>query len=133
VSIATLTTPITEEAFTAAMRAAVEERGAAYTYPAVDDEVARAEGWRDNTGQCQYQNAAGEPACLIGLALSKIDPSLVPEYGSVVGADHYLRGYGAPQAVQLAASAAQSYQDTGETWGLALDAYERTLEERRTA
>jgi hypothetical protein len=126
-------TKITEEAFTAAMRAAVAERGADYVFPGFEDEVSRAEGWRDEAGMCQYRNSADEPACLIGLALHKIDPALVPPHGAVKGADLVLGELGAPYALQIAASEAQDTQDGGQPWGLALAAYSEVLAERAAA
>jgi hypothetical protein len=125
-------TYITVRQFTEAMRAAVAERGENWVYPA-NDQVAHDTGWRDGRGFCQYTTADGEPGCLIGLALHKIDPSIVPAYGSLMGADLTLKAFGLPHSVQVAAQSAQSAQDDGETWGEALAQYERALEERRLA
>ena len=72
-----MTVQITRENFTAAMRAAVAERGEDWVYPERVSELA-APGWRPKRGhECVYVLPDGSPACLIGLALYKIDPALV--------------------------------------------------------
>jgi hypothetical protein len=119
----------TIEQFTAALEAAVAERGKDYIYP---------RGNRDYTtesGTCVYSTPGGEPACLIGLALHKIDPSLVPEYGIVSGATDVLRALvdaDDPESEEFnlflnAADNAQGAQDMAKTWGKALTTYKATL------
>jgi hypothetical protein len=125
-------TTITARQFTEAMRAAVAERGEDWVYPA-NDQVAYDTGWRDSSGLCQYTTLDGEPGCIIGLALHKIDPSIVPAYGTWAGASLILRGFGLPGSVLIAAQVAQAAQDNGKSWGEALARYERELEERRLA
>lgn len=111
---------VTEEQFTAAMRAAVEERGADYVYPVWDR--AGADDYHDKYGTCKYSTPDGTPACIVGLALSKIDPALVPPYKHNAGA-HDLNVLGAGSDLAYAAFAAQQEQDDGGTWGSALEQY----------
>lgn len=111
---------ITEAAFTAAMKAAVKERGADYIYPA---------DARDADGNCVYSLPDGTPACLIGVALSKINADYVPKdepFGGTPAAGA-LASLGAPPLVQRAAQRAQNMQDCGRTWGAALDRYLKIL------
>lgn len=111
---------VTEEQFTAAMRAAVEERGADYVYPVWDR--AGADDYHDVHGTCKYSTPDGTPACIVGLALSKIDPALVPDYSANYGA-HGMVVLGARSNLAYAAGVAQQEQDAGGTWGSALEQY----------
>lgn len=113
---------ITEEEFTAAMEAAVAERGEDFVYP---DE------WRDEYSEaCRYSLPDGTPACIIGLALHKINPALVPTYDNTERALDVFEAIGdVPQNVALAAQRAQSQQDADKTWGVALEAYKDALEQ----
>lgn len=129
---------ITEERFTVAMRAAVADRGEYWVYPQLivdgEDEskfVNEDDEWHDD-GMCIYVHEDGTPACLIGLALSKIDPELLPAYGShsnACPATELLRSLGAEDRVCVAASVAQAMQDAGRTWGYALRRYESVFHE----
>lgn len=108
---------ITEAQFTKAMQEAVAERGEDYVYRV-----------RVN-GSCVYVDADGSPSCLIGLALSKINPSRLPDYHhprNSIPALTLLDGI-VPDAVAWAADDAQTIQDTGHTWAEALKAYNRRL------
>lgn len=125
-------TTITVRQFTEAMRAAVAERGEDWVYPA-NDQVAYDTGWRNSSGMCQYTTLDGNPGCIIGLVLHKIDPSIVPAYDTWAGATPILRGFGLPDSVLIAAECAQVAQDNGKNWGEALARYEQELEERRLA
>lgn len=102
------------------LQIAVDERGEEYVYRA--DE-------RDLNGNvsCDYAESDGSPSCLIGLALSVIgvDPtwlSVGEDLGwagcgiEVLGDD-----LGLPRKVSDVFSAAQIAQDTGSTWGTALE------------
>jgi hypothetical protein len=119
---------VTVESFTQAMRDAVAERGESYVYPAGEP------GWRNDGGDCVYRTPDGAPACLIGLALHKLDPSLVPGHESTDGAWAVFRGLAVAgrvsavvaERVGVAADIAQTRQDYGNTWGEALDAYLET-------
>lgn len=116
---------ITEAEFTAAMEAAVAERGEDFVYP---DE------WRDKTkrdifgpdGPCLYSLPSGEPACLIGLALFKIDPKLMPDSG-YVGSVSELVGNGVIRfespLLADAAAEAQDSQDLKNPYGVVLQQY----------
>lgn len=101
----------TEEQFTQAMRDAVAERGEDFVYSV-----------RSPTWRCNYTEADGSIGCLIGLALSKIDPSLVPKHRSQIPAIGVLSSL-TTEKVAEAANKAQYEQDTGKTWGEALSMY----------
>lgn len=108
----------TDDQFTAAIRKAVEIRGADYLYPTPEFIERNPEyaDWRTAGNHCKYQ-AAGEPACLIGLALHLIDPELVPDEHSFQDADSVLEELGFDPGVARAALTAQTLQDEGESWG----------------
>ena len=127
-----MTVEITRENFTAAMRAAVAERGGDWVYPAEGSELAE-QGWRSKEwGACVYVLPDGSPACLIGLALYKIDPALVEGLeGENVTALRLLQRLGVEDGeLYWAAQDAQDAQDLGEAWGNALKIYERAMNER---
>lgn len=126
-----MTVQITRENFTAAMRAAVAERGEDWVYPAEGSELAE-QGWRSEEGTCVYVLPDGSPACLIGLALYKIDPALVEGLeGENASAFRLLHRLGVEDGgVCRAARKAQRTQDGGGTWGNALKIYERAMNER---
>lgn len=109
---------ITEERFTQAMRDAVAERGRDWAYPQ-DPE------WRRPNGGCRYFLESGEPACLIGTALSKlgVGPDQVREGQDAWNLLRKLHGtVRVPKWIDSAADA-QRAQDRDGTWGEALDAY----------
>lgn len=129
---------ITPEEFTAAMIAAVQERGAHYTYPAPSSVATtnhqsfpvygtKIDAYHGPMGECKYSTPDGTPACIIGLALHKIDPDLVPSYSNSGPARAVLAGFGLGDEVQAAADAAQRTQDTGGSWGMALREYKQVL------
>ena len=126
-----MTVQVTRENFTAAMRAAVAERGEDWVYPAEGSELAE-QGWREEEGTCVYVLPDGSPACLIGLALYKIDPALVEGLeGENVTALRLLQRLGVEDGeLYWAAQDAQDTQDVGKTWGNALKIYERAMNER---
>ena len=114
-------TTITRENFTAALERAVAERGEDFVYP---------EAWMTSANACQYSLRDGTPACIIGLALSYIDPELVPDSFYFGAVDGVLEDLGVEDgALIIAARAAQIRQDRGYTWGRSLDAYKAVLEE----
>ena len=125
-----MTVQITRENFTAAMRAAVAERGEGFVYPAQGSELAE-QGWRSEEGTCVYDLPDGSPACLIGLALYKIDPGLLTHVGfQVDSASRVMSRVGVQdEMLLLAADMAQDEQDVGVSWGKALSEYERVLSE----
>ena len=128
-----MTTTITRENFTKAMREAVAERGADYVYP-VDSVEARETGWRNATpgydsmgdASCVYALSDGTPACIIGLALYKIDPELLAHVSDLYdSAQAAFRILGVTdRGLMSAARGAQICQDDGETWGSALEEFE---------
>jgi hypothetical protein len=106
---------ITTEQFTQAMKDAVAFRGEDFTYP---------EGWRDgNYGQCRYQYD-GNPACIIGEALSRCGVELQSKWEGM-GCAEVLEFYLKVTDPKLlgAAQSAQSMQDNGDSWGGALKLY----------
>ena len=115
---------ITRDQFTSAMHAAVAERGQDFVYPKEEP------GWRllSQTGikGCRYvREDVMEPACLIGVALSKCGVPLTQLRGMEnAGAYQVLGALGfADTVVRSAASEAQQAQDAGGTWGAALIDY----------
>jgi hypothetical protein len=108
--------------FMRAMGDAVQERGAAWTYPPA---------WQDSAGSCRYVRAdrvdVDEPACIIGAALHRCGMDLA-EMVSWEGQDsrfimrEHAATTGAPysNAVIWAAREAQVTQDSGHPWGDAL-------------
>lgn len=125
-----MTQTLTEDdrKFIKAMEAAVEERGERWTYPSGDD-------WRTGDGKmCVYAKPDGSPACLIGLALFKVDPKLMPSYedsdsgrdmDAVSVLDRLVDGGKLNLSTRTisGAYAAQNHQDRGGTWGDALDKF----------
>ena len=125
-----MTVQITRENFTAAMRAAVAERGEDFVYPAEGSELAE-QGWRSEERTCVYTLPDGTPACLIGLALYKIDPGLLTHVKlQSDNARRVMNRAGVQDEVLLlSAGMAQIEQDVGVPWGGALSEYERVLSE----
>lgn len=107
---------IADEDFTWAMKEAVAERGADYVYPKFE------EGYTVGIETCVYQTPTGEPACLIGLAMSKLGLEL-PPHNVEEGASRVLEETGLSQVARNAADRAQAEQDHGRTWGRALETY----------
>jgi len=127
-------TATTDEAFAAALKAALEERGADYVYPE-DKRHVFVEGW---SSQCLYFDIENpeEPLCFIGLALSKLGvtatdlQALSPkiklssgESGLSMGALGVMERLGFSSKVSWAAHEAQAEQDRGETWGRAFQVF----------
>ena len=123
-----MTVQITRENFTAAMRAAVAERGENWVYLEGGSELAK-QGWRSEEGTCVYVLPDGTPACLIGLALYKIDPGLLTHVEfQYDDASRVMKRAGVQDRTLLrAANMAQYRQDEGAPWGDALSGYERAL------
>lgn len=102
---------------------AIAEKGADYVYP--------------NWGQGCYYSVEGAPSCIVGVALSKIGD----EYFKTVEAEetrqHEFDGDGLPvgcirsiemdSPARAALSAAQNAQDSGHSWGAALEEFDATL------
>lgn len=123
---------MTDMTFTEAMEAAVAERGEDWTYPEYDAENADYgdTNWHYDGGTCRYVTRdEKEPACIIGLALTKM--GLPPEKIDMrTGALNLLGTLNvATGAERQAARYAQSKQDAGRSWGEALAAYHGRLEE----
>lgn len=116
----------TDSQFIAALKEAVAERGEDYVYPEVE-RTGFADDYHNANGTCQYQTPDGELACLIGLAVSKLDPEAVPAYGDARNASDILVPMGISKAVRHAAADAQETQDDGGTWGQAAEQFDATL------
>lgn len=118
----------TQDEFTAAMREAVAERGADYVYPFDNADYRRAVDG-DFVSGCRYRTRySHKPACLIGVALSKVAPEFKPVEGASAEAVMCaVLGITGQPGFVYAAGAAQRRQDDGKTWGEALSAYERYL------
>lgn len=122
---------ISDAEFTDAMRAAVLERGSDFVYPQQSDEqLYEDDEWHDR-GACMYSKEDGTAACLLGLAISTIDPALLPAWGTPENTDNgqlWLESVGVSRRAARAAGVAQNRQDMGRTWGEALLAYEAFME-----
>lgn len=132
---------LTEADVTAALEAAVAERGEDFVYTTED-------------GECYYSYDDGTPGCLIGVALSKLDPiafEQLVDYELSVEEPYLRRTAGSVRAVVAeintfpvnaydrpivaranpellaAMSVAQETQDVGGSWGNALKAYQKSL------
>jgi len=118
----------TQEEFTAAMKAAVEERGRDWHYP--DPEVAPEWFARDGVGACRYRLEDGSPACIVGTALSKLQ--LLDRAADFEGKDAaiLISALGFDEDTASAASCAQGAQDFGDSWGEALDQYLESIGEK---
>lgn len=141
-SIDTLTDD--DRKFIDAMHEAVAERGEDWVYPLPErDPDARngivADGWHvPNSTTCVYMTDEGDPACLIGLALYKINPDLVPNYdasssGDDMDAWSVLVCIGEEGSLNLsgrivsAANTAQRAQDDGAPWGEAIRKFDEAV------
>lgn len=116
---------VTEAEFTAAMEAAVAERGEDYVYPKDNPDF-----WHPHDKTCVYQTPTGEPACLIGLAMDKLGldtPGYIEteETAYMMMNTHHEAEF--PDNVKRAAEAAQYAQDRENTWGEALEMYRQKL------
>jgi hypothetical protein len=106
--------PFTRDEFTAAIKAAVDERGRDFVYP---------NEWKDTDNSCVYSLEDGTPACIIGAALDKLGVK-VGCYEQKLGAYQLFKGMGVKDADLLdAVEDAQLMQDSEATWGEALDMY----------
>lgn len=117
-----------------ALQAAVDERGADYVYPAKDS------NWSNDDyhyeGVCVYRTPNGDPACIFGLALTKMGLyDYLPHYRREEGIDAVLRlimgrtdHTFTPTEIR-AASAAQYAQDNYADYGTVLETYDTTVME----
>lgn len=114
----------TDLRFIDGMRAAVADRGSDWRYPTYDG--TNEEWFQSDHETCVYSLPSGEPACLIGKALSKANMG-VPEPQAEDACILLMDDYRVSEFVADAASQAQAAQDTGATWGKALEVFERYL------
>jgi hypothetical protein len=110
-----------------AVEEVVAERGRDYVYDKTRP------GWSFDAGYytptCVYQTPEGEPACIYGAALAKIDPSLVPEHHVADGIRHVLSELANRPDVNVILTrmdedyfaGAQIDQDGGQDYGTVLD------------
>lgn len=136
-----------DQRFIEAMHAAVEERGRDFIYPKPEYDAVRAHGYVTDdwhvpqTAVCVYALPTGEPGCLIGMALHKIDPTFVPSYDDSAAmdedmdADSVLTRLGdegklvLSLGVKQAARMAQQKQDGGLTWGTAIQTFDEVCDD----
>lgn len=119
---------ITLDEMRTAIKRAVEERGEDYIYP---------EEWKKSSPdilygedyQCQYRNEDGSPSCIIGLAVSYINPNIILKEFTCA---HLALRDMAEDDAGLYATIAQAGQDQGNTWGEAYKAAEAWLANRMT-
>lgn len=97
-----------------AIKRAVAERGKSYVYPGASSDS-------EKGVECRYRFEDGTPGCIVGLAVSYVDPKLtLPERKN---AEYALEGVAEFTAITYALKA-QDAQDIGRTWGDALSVAE---------
>lgn len=111
-------TTITKSIVIDTLRSIVEEYGQDYVYPAA------------KTGDvCTYANSDGTPSCIVGHFISRIDPegfkkvaNMEASEGESFSPDAALKYAGILYDTEsdYALSEAQDAQDSGQTWGDAL-------------
>lgn len=113
-------TAFTEEEVTKVFEDVVLEFGANYKYPTQEENP---EYWSD-TKSCIYVTDGGEVACIVGQIYHRLGATTQQLQGNrgAIDKGHEL-GFVFPDNVQWGLSFAQSAQDSGETWGQALDEY----------
>lgn len=111
---------ITRESYRNALIEAVQLKGADYVYPR--HSVAEAESLALT---CRYVEEDGQPGCIHGHALTYLGYQGLPEGKGIWDilkelnvSDYYLRS---------AAEESQIAQDSGETWGQALEEFDLVL------
>lgn len=113
---------ITEADFTAAIEKAVADKGPDYVY-------------EDYAGGCFYQ-IDKEPSCIVGTALVNLGFEADPRWDNGLHEDDHEnttadvtlpKFFTVPDNVVRAARRAQITQDTGGTWGAALENYKRVV------
>lgn len=124
---------ITREGFIQAVRDAVTERGEDWVYPQ-DRHDARWWARRSTVKEdyiCRYAQPDGTPACLFGLALSKLGVDIEEFGGESLGISDLLGRLTDPSLLGSdlirAAEGAQEAQDNGLSWGVALQEFEEAL------
>ena len=84
--------------------------------------------WHSEMGGCRYQYK-GEPRCLIGHVVHRIDPSFDLEAEEGQSAYDVLQKLGVSDKVANAAKGAQIEQDSGNSWKYALEKFEEVLKD----
>lgn len=117
-----------------ALAQAVERKGEGYVYTDQATGIrAGTDEWYDKGVDCRYAGPDGEPACIVGTALSIADRAAFEAVRVIEAADgsfpaiHLHRGTKSIPVVATADAAnvfywAQTVQDSGATWGEALGA-----------
>lgn len=131
---------ITKENFTAALEAAVEEKGADYVYP--EELMGKS---RYSVTSCLYfDNETHQvPLCIIGNALARLGLTYddivklgtdnvnvlenEPPIDQDIGASSLLTWLTNDSDLATAAQAAQNAQDRGQSWGVALERFKEYL------
>jgi len=118
-----MTEYITEKMFTEALHAVVAEKGRDYRYTRPRNAA--------GVGMCRYVTEDGAPDCLIGHVLFAIDKQygthFTPDFHCLIGVNSLLWNKAEPEVVD-AAQLAQYTQDSGGTWGAAMDRYDKYIE-----
>lgn len=113
---------ITVEQATKALEEIVAEYGEDYIYP----------GSSNPKQGCIYRDEYGQPSCIVGHVLSRLEPEAFESISAVenplrldaIGARRVLD----KQILEDALNHLQSAQDAGETWGAAFRSYKYFLE-----
>lgn len=107
---------LTPEIVTPIIEKLVEDFGSDYIYK-------KAERERHDDVFCRYQEN-GNASCIVGHVLDRAGVEYNPDW------DHYdvaASALGLPEPVKMALTMAQETQDSGLTWGTALNAYKEEL------
>ena len=112
---------VTDEQFISALREVVADNED-FVYTKV-----KSDNGDDAVSQCRYFDHNGKPSCLIGQTLSKCG-IVVPERFEGASAATVLEELtNTSERVHVAASRAQTVQDAGSPWGVALNDFEIVL------
>lgn len=122
---------LTPEQAVRLLERAVAERGKDYVYRAEERKEAEARDGDPAAIACSYAEPDGSPSCMVGLALSYVgaNPVIMEDIGG--WAMGVLPDLGVALGTARVFQEAQSAQDMGKTWGVALEAARRrALDER---
>jgi hypothetical protein len=108
---------------------ALGEKGADYVYTLGGRDVKTYNEQNSHTMRCQYFED-GQPSCLVGHVLSYMgyNERVVPEHDSASNVVNTVLGISTGIDVLQALDKAQELQDTGYTWGEAVEAAKEILQ-----